>query len=284
MALPVEFFTQRHAGDIANRVGANEQIGRLLSSGVAANALNLTSIIFFAAAMAIYDLPLAVIGVGMTLVNVLALQLIGGRREDLSRSLALEQGKLIGATVSAVRSIETLKASGLEDEAFGQWAGIQAKALNAEQELGASSIFLDMVPTLVEWIDGRSHPWRRRPARDRGLLDAGRPRRLPVADGKLLRAGERNGQLFRQPADHQGRARAAGGRLQLPARRFQHATCPAGALSAETDRPDRTHRHPVRILDPGSAAAAWHIDQRRSRDRGWRWSARPAAGNRRSES
>src|SRR5882757_2537614 len=148
MALPIEFFTQRHAGDIAARVGANEQIGRLLSSGVAANALNLTSIIFFAAAMAIYDLPLAVIGVGMSLANVLALQLIGKRREDLSRSLSLEQGKLVGATVSAVRSIETLKASGLEDEAFGQWAGIQAKALNAEQELGASSIFLDMLPTL----------------------------------------------------------------------------------------------------------------------------------------
>src|SRR5229473_942621 len=102
MALPVEFFTQRHAGDIANRVGA----------------------------------------------NVLALNFIGERRQDLSRSLALEQGKLVGTTVSAVRSIETLKASGLEDEAFGQWAGIQAKALNAEQELGASSIFLDMLPTL----------------------------------------------------------------------------------------------------------------------------------------
>jgi len=148
MALPVEFFTQRHAGDIATRVDANEQIGRLLSSGIAANALNLTSILFFAAAMAIYDLQLAVLGVGMSLANVLVLKLIGERRQDLSRSLALEQGKLVGATVSAVRSIETLKASGLEDEAFGQWAGIQAKALNAEQELGGSSIFLDMLPTL----------------------------------------------------------------------------------------------------------------------------------------
>jgi NHLM bacteriocin system ABC transporter peptidase/ATP-binding protein len=148
MALPVEFFTQRHAGDIANRVGANEQVGRLLSGGIAANAFNLTSIVFFAAAMAIYDLPLAVIGVSMSLTNVLALKFIGERRQDLSGSLALEQGKLVGTTVSAVRSIETLKASGLEDEAFGQWAGIQAKVLNTEQELGASSIFLDMLPTL----------------------------------------------------------------------------------------------------------------------------------------
>lgn len=152
MALPVEFFTQRHAGDIASRVTANEQIGRLLSGGIASNALNLTSIVIFAAAMAIYDLPLAVIGVGMSLANVLALKLFAERRQDLSRSLALEQGKLVGASVSAVRSIETLKASGLEDEAFGQWAGIQAKALNAEQELGLSAIFLDMLPTLISGL------------------------------------------------------------------------------------------------------------------------------------
>ncbi len=152
MALPVEFFTQRHAGDIANRVYANEQIARLLSSGIAANALNLTSIVFFAAAMAIYDAPLAAIGVSMSLANVLALKFVGGRRQDLSRSLTLEQGKLVASTVSAVRTIETLKASGLEDEAFGQWAGIQAKALNAEQELGVSSIFLDTLPTLFSGL------------------------------------------------------------------------------------------------------------------------------------
>jgi NHLM bacteriocin system ABC transporter peptidase/ATP-binding protein len=152
MALPVEFFTQRHAGDVASRVSANEQIARLLSSGIAANALNLTSIVFFAIAMAIYDLPLAALGVGMSLMNVLALRLMGDRRQDVSRSLAIERGKLIGATVSAVRTIETLKASGLEDEAFGQWAGIQAKALNAEQELGVSSAMLDLMPTLFSGL------------------------------------------------------------------------------------------------------------------------------------
>jgi ABC-type bacteriocin/lantibiotic exporter with double-glycine peptidase domain len=51
-----------------------------------------------------------------------------------------------------VRTIETLKASGLEDEAFGQWAGIQAKALNAEQELGVSSAMLDLMPTLFSGL------------------------------------------------------------------------------------------------------------------------------------
>jgi len=152
MALPVEFFTQRHSGDIASRVAANEQIARLLSSGVAANALNLTSVLVYAAAMAIYDVPLAALGVGLSLLNVLAFRLIAGRQQDLSRGLALERGKLIGVTVSAVRTIETLKASGLEDEAFGRWAGVQAKALNSEQGLGVSGIVLEMMPTLISGL------------------------------------------------------------------------------------------------------------------------------------
>lgn len=152
MALPMEFFTQRHAGDIATRVAANEQIARLLAGGIAANALNLTSVVFFAFAMAVYDLWLAAICIALSLLNVLFLRLSHRRREDLSRGLSQERGKLLGAVVSIVRSIETIKASGLEDEAFGQWSGIQAKLLNAERDLASSSIMLDMIPTLISGL------------------------------------------------------------------------------------------------------------------------------------
>ena len=53
---------------------------------------------FFAVAMAVYDLPLAAICVGLSLLNLFALKLIARRREDLSRSLTLERGRLIGST------------------------------------------------------------------------------------------------------------------------------------------------------------------------------------------
>jgi NHLM bacteriocin system ABC transporter peptidase/ATP-binding protein len=149
MALPMEFFTQRHAGDIATRVAANEQIARLLAGGIAANVLNLTSVVLFAVAMAIYDVWLAAICIALSLLNVLSLRLSHRRREDLSRGLSQERGKSLGAVVSIVRSIETIKASGLEDEAFGQWSGVQAKVLNAERDLASSSIMLDMIPTLI---------------------------------------------------------------------------------------------------------------------------------------
>ena len=152
MALPIEFFTQRHAGDIASRVDANEQIARLLSGGIAANALSLMSVLLFALAMAVYDIPLTVLCVAISLLNLLLLRAVAPSRQELSYKLAIEQGKLLGATVSAVRTIETIKASGLEDDAFDKWSGLQARALNAQQQLGASSVTLDMIPTLLSGL------------------------------------------------------------------------------------------------------------------------------------
>jgi ABC-type bacteriocin/lantibiotic exporter with double-glycine peptidase domain len=86
------------------------------------------------------------------LVNVLLLRLVAARRQELSYRLAVEQGKLLAATVGIVRTIETIKASGLEDDAFSKWAGLQANNLNAVQKLGASAIIIDMVPTLLSGL------------------------------------------------------------------------------------------------------------------------------------
>ncbi|PAY05292.1 NHLP family bacteriocin export ABC transporter peptidase/permease/ATPase subunit [Bradyrhizobium sp. UFLA03-84] len=152
MALPLEFFTQRHAGDVASRVASNDQIARLLSGGIAMNALSLTSVLLFAGAMAAYDVSLTVLCIAIAFLNLLLLRLIGARRQELSYRLAVERGKLLGATVGLVRTIETIKASGLEDDAFGKWAGLQANSLNAEQKLGASAIILDTMPTLLSGL------------------------------------------------------------------------------------------------------------------------------------
>ena len=146
LSLPIEFFTQRHSGDVASRVAANEQVARLLSTGLATNALNLVSLVFFAAAMAVYDVPLAALCIGLSLCNVVALKLIATRLAELNRSLALERGKLYGSTISIVRTIETLKASGLEDDSFSRWAGFQAKLLNVEQRAGLYTAVLEIFP------------------------------------------------------------------------------------------------------------------------------------------
>jgi len=118
MSLPIEFFTQRHIGDIASRFAGNERIARLLSGELATNVLNLVSLVFFAGAMAVYDVPMAAITIGLSGLNVVAWLLIRRRLEDLVHSEAMQKGRVYAATVGIIRTIETLKAIGIEDDAF----------------------------------------------------------------------------------------------------------------------------------------------------------------------
>src|SRR5258708_7701192 len=111
LTLPMEFFTQRHSGDLANRIAASEQIAQLLSHGVAANALNMISVIFIAVTMAFYDGLLAAISIAAALLNFLVVRLVARQREDLNRKLALERAKLNGNTIEIVRTIQTIKSA-----------------------------------------------------------------------------------------------------------------------------------------------------------------------------
>jgi ABC-type bacteriocin/lantibiotic exporter with double-glycine peptidase domain len=106
------------------------------------------SVVFIAGAMILYDPGLAAIVIGISLFNVLVLKLVARRRDEISRRLALEHGKLGGSTIGIVRTVETLKAGGLEDEAFARWAGFQAKVLNGEQELGFYGTLVEIGPPL----------------------------------------------------------------------------------------------------------------------------------------
>jgi len=148
MSLPMEFFTQRHSGDIASRVAANEQVARLFSGGLATSALNLVSIIFYAAVMVFFDPVLASICIGMALLNIVALKIISRRLEELNHNVVVEHGKLYSNTIGLVRTIETIKASGLENDTFAAWAGFHAKLLNLDQRVGVISIFLNIFPGL----------------------------------------------------------------------------------------------------------------------------------------
>jgi NHLM bacteriocin system ABC transporter peptidase/ATP-binding protein len=149
LRLPMAFFSQRHAGDIAARIATNEEVAQLLSGDLTAAMLDLATLIFFAAAMAAYDPALAAISVSFALVNLAALKLVSRRREDTARRLAQDRGQLAGATVGTIRSIETIKSSGLEFDIFARWAGYHAKVLGAEQELDRQSNLLGIVPPLV---------------------------------------------------------------------------------------------------------------------------------------
>lgn len=151
--LPVLFYTQRSAGDISSRVAINDSIAKLLSRDLLSTALDLVSVVFFGLLLLFYDLTLAFIGIGVVTINTLYLSWVARKRRDLSLRTQQDSGRLIGASMNGLMGIETLKASGRENDFFSQWSGYHAKVFNAQMELGATSNTLSAVPVLLSALN-----------------------------------------------------------------------------------------------------------------------------------
>lgn len=149
LRLPVEFFQQRYAGDVALRVAANDTVAQLLSGELATQAIGALMAVFFAALMFQYDAVLATTAVAIAGLNLLALRLVSRHRRDANLRLLQERGKLLATTLGGIRAIETIKASGSEQDFFMRWSGHKAKALNTEQRLEVHTRLLAALPTLM---------------------------------------------------------------------------------------------------------------------------------------
>lgn len=153
LALPVEFFTQRYAGEIGDRVGLNDRIARLLSGELATTALNAMVIGFYAVLMLQYDSVLTLIVLVTALLNMAALRYVSRKRVDLNQRLLHDRGKAMGTAMGGLQTIETLKATGSESDFFARWSGQQAKVVNAHQQLQLTTQLLAAIPPLLLTLD-----------------------------------------------------------------------------------------------------------------------------------
>lgn len=149
LRLPISFYAQRYAGEISTRVSLNDQVAEVLSGRLATTAIDTIMMIFYGLIMLQYSSKLTIIAIGFALINLLALQLFARSRVDANLSMAQEYGKASGVAVSAIQSIETVKASGLEADVFARFAGYYAKALNAYQSMGLQTQLLAILPTTL---------------------------------------------------------------------------------------------------------------------------------------
>ncbi|MDZ7966137.1 MAG: NHLP family bacteriocin export ABC transporter peptidase/permease/ATPase subunit [Nostoc sp. DedSLP03] len=149
LRLPVGFYAQRFAGEISNRTSLNDQVADVLSGRLATTVIDAVMVIFYALVMLQYDWVLTLVVASFAAVNVLTLQWISRQRVDANQRLIQEYGKAAGASIAALQSIETLKASGLESDFFSRWLGYYTKAINSQQELGVTNQTFSVLPTLL---------------------------------------------------------------------------------------------------------------------------------------
>ena len=149
MHLPMQFFTQRFAGDIGSRVAINDRIAYLLSGELAASTIATCLAVFYAALMWRYDRLMAAVALATAAINVAALKYFSGKRVDLNQRLLHDQSRMLGTAMGGLQSIESLKAMGAESDLFSRWSGYQAKAVGSEQQLKVHTEMLSAVPRLL---------------------------------------------------------------------------------------------------------------------------------------
>jgi ATP-binding cassette subfamily C protein len=148
LALPTQFFAQRFAGEVANRTTINAALASLLSRQIALLIIDAIVVVFYGAVMFWLDWVLAAIGVIGSLV-LLGVYQLTMTRSNVSLKLSMEQGKAAGTAISGLQNIETIKASGLEEDFFQRWAGFYTKALTSQQEVQLNASLVGAVPPLI---------------------------------------------------------------------------------------------------------------------------------------
>ena len=152
LRLPLEFYSQRWAGDIQQRKEANGVLSAEIVNILAPMAVQTIMAVFYLAVMSRYSVLLSSIGLLSVLSQLFLALFISRKRINITRVMMRDSGKLAGATVNGVEMIETIKASGAENGFFEKWAGFQASVNTQNVRFERINQYLGMVPGVIAGV------------------------------------------------------------------------------------------------------------------------------------
>ena len=150
LTLPVSFFRDYTAGDLATRAGAVDEIRETLSASTISVLVSSIFSSFNLALLFSYDPSLAMLGVGLVLIALLVSVVAALAQLNRHREVALWEGKLAGLLMQLLSAVGKIRTAGAERRAFAQWSGLFAKQVRA-------SIAASRVDNLLA-VFGSSYP------------------------------------------------------------------------------------------------------------------------------
>lgn len=152
LRMPMGFFSQRMAGDIAARKQQNSEIAGTLISTFAPLAIQAIMMIFYLLVMFRYSIPLTFVAILSIVINLAVSNYISAKRINIMRVATRDSGKLSGTTVAGIEMIESIKSSGAENGFFEKWAGYQASVNASKVKFSELNARLGIIPSLVSTI------------------------------------------------------------------------------------------------------------------------------------
>ena len=154
MRLPAVFFASRMGGEIAQRISYVELAAQFTVRTLMVNFSDCVGILAFGALLFAYDVPLAVLSLVSAAVTF---ALVGWNLRRLgaaSQAMMAASGEEAGLSLQAFGMVDSLKATGGEDDFFTVWAGALSRAMKASERIDRSTLRVSIIPAAVQGFAG----------------------------------------------------------------------------------------------------------------------------------
>jgi len=150
--LPMSFFYNQFAGDIASRMAHPSDISGQLTRKLIPVISEVILIVVYLVFMLRYSLFLSGFAILHIILTILILKRVHKGRVSLNKKMQVEIGKLQGFTSSSISNIEAIKGAGASGGFFLRWASQFSITQNAAIKCSTRNIYLAAVPLILQAI------------------------------------------------------------------------------------------------------------------------------------
>ncbi|WP_440683269.1 peptidase domain-containing ABC transporter [Cysteiniphilum halobium] len=128
--MPVSFFNQRHLGDLTGRHNSNTIISSFISYELYIVFQSIFQMLIFGIALYFLSLPILIIVIGFIIIDYIYYYCNQNYSYEKNIAMQIEYSKFASYLESSIQSIETVKATGQEEQYYAQWYDALVKYLN----------------------------------------------------------------------------------------------------------------------------------------------------------
>ena len=152
--LPLEFFSQRSAGDLLARKSANGSLVNSMINTLAPLVLEVILMAFYLVVMMKINVIMACVGVLSVVINIIVTKFVNKKLVNYSRTTSRDSAMLDNVTISGIELIESTKAAGNEKGAILRYAGVASDYNNDEVQLQKMVLYYGIIPGLLNSLAG----------------------------------------------------------------------------------------------------------------------------------
>ncbi|MDA0712879.1 MAG: ATP-binding cassette domain-containing protein, partial [bacterium] len=149
LRLPINFFSQRYAGDLGNRVLSCIELSQSVIVKIRQFILSSFIVIFFLAVLACYNLVMSILCLLVFVLNALISRYILQKSIEEKAKIVTEENKLFALVMSNLENIEELKSHGSSARFFARFLNLRAARIIIQYASIVKNAFSEAIPTFL---------------------------------------------------------------------------------------------------------------------------------------